>query len=50
MLNNPAMAEKLLEEVIPPANMEEVVEKQDLDRAILKFFHIISQVVIRFYA
>ncbi|GFS32018.1 hypothetical protein Acr_00g0020440 [Actinidia rufa] len=45
MLDNPAMAEKLLEGVIPPADKEEV-EKLDLDRAILKFFHIISQAMV----
>ncbi|GFY82854.1 hypothetical protein Acr_02g0010940 [Actinidia rufa] len=42
---NPAMAEKLLERVIPPADKEKV-EKLNLDRAISKFFQIVGQAVV----
>ena len=45
MLKNPAAVEKLLEGVIPSIDKEEV-EKLNLDQAILKFFHIVGQVVI----
>ena len=45
ILKNPTMVEKLLEGVIPPADKEEV-KKIYLDWAILKFFHIVGQVII----
>ena len=48
MLKNIAVVKKLMEGVIPPADKEKV-EKLDMDSAILKFFHIVGQVVIQFY-
>ena len=47
MLENSAMADKFLERVIPPTDRESV-EKLDLDKAILKFFHCVGQVIICF--
>ena len=45
MVKYPVVEKKLLEGVIPPTVKEEV-KKMDLDQAILKFFHIVGQVVI----
>ena len=49
MLGSPSMAEKLLWGMIPPSNKENV-EKLNLDQAVTKFFHVVSQVSIRLQA
>ncbi|GFZ17514.1 ubiquitin carboxyl-terminal hydrolase-related protein [Actinidia rufa] len=45
MLENPVVAEKLLEGVIPPVDKEEV-EKLDLGRAILRLFRGVGEVLV----
>lgn len=47
ILESPSVVEKILGEVILPADKEKV-DKLTLDQAVMKFFHVIGQVLIWF--
>ena len=44
VLENPGIAEKLLQVLVLPAD-QEAMERLDLDQAVTRFFHSISQVI-----